>query len=502
MPTTATPAVPNAERDLPSTQSAASRRQAPAVTRARDLWGGDAAVKERTTEYLPQAPLESTKNYTARLKRSVFHNFFRRTVEGLSGFVFRKDPVLEEDVPEIIKVQWENIDNAGTHGDVFVRDLFTDALATGHAAILVDFPDTGPRTLRLDEERKAGVRPYWVPLKKEQLWSWRTVLEAGRIIVSQLVVKETTIEPAGKFGEVEVTRYRVFTRDVTPTGVVVAWSLQRVTEDKKVIVDRFGTYPTQVEIPIAEVPTSGRIGLFESDPPLADVAALTIAHYQIWSDGANSIHKTCVPLLFTSGFSLQNADGSPVAIGPDHGINSESPDGDAKYVTHGGESLGSVKQWLDDLKADIGALGLAMLAPQKRAAETLGAKRLDRQGEESMLAVSARGLQDACERALTFHARYLALDSGGSITINRMFDATVLDPQAVQAYVSLVDTLGVPEEEVLEMLKRGGWLRDDADIAAMADLMRGARLAREDARAHAAARIEAQGTGQTLPAAA
>ena len=487
-----TPAhLPQADRDLPSTPSLAVKRQLPAVTLMRDLMAGNQRLREARETYLPRAPQEASKDYDARLARSVFVNYTKRTVEGLTGFVFRKDVALGEDVPAVIRTQWENLDNAGTHGDVFVRDLMADAIVAGHAAILVDFPDTGGQTLRLSDEREMGVRPYWVPIKKEQIVSWRTTLEFGRLVLTQLVLKEQATVPDGAFGEKVETRYRVFTRTVGPAGPVIAFRLLRVSEDKKVIVDAEGTYPTQREIPVAEVPTAGRVSLFESEPPLLDLGYLNIAHYQQASDAAQSRHMTCVPFLFTAGFEMANEYGQPMTVGTNSGLNTTNADGKAMYVSHDGAALAECRAALTELRNDIGALGLAMLAPDQRAAETATAKRLDRAAESSALAVTARGVQDAVERALGFHARYLRLEDGGSVTINRDYDAELMDAQTMQAYGALATALGLPTVEVLKMLQRGGRLADDLDLEALALEMDAAKLGAEDAAA-VQARLDAE----------
>ena len=113
---------PQEQQNLPSTQNHQRVRQGPGLKLVRDLWEGAEKVRDMGHEYLPQAPGEDAANYAIRLKRSVYHNFYRRTVEGLTGLIFRKDPVLGEDVPPLIAEHWENIDLCGTHGDVFLRD--------------------------------------------------------------------------------------------------------------------------------------------------------------------------------------------------------------------------------------------------------------------------------------------------------------------------------------------------------------------------------------------
>lgn len=472
--------MPSTDRDLPSTPSKAAAAQLPAVGLMRDLWGGNPRVKAATETYLPRAPQEAVKDYDARLARSVFVNYTRRTIEGLVGFVFAKDAELGEDVPAVIEEHWENLDNAGTHGDVFLRELLTDVLTTGHGAILVDYPNTGGARLTVADEARLGVRPYWVPIKKENIVSWRTIAEYGRLVLTQLVLKEMKMVPDGQFGEREETQYRVFTRTGTGRDAVVAFRLLMVTPDKKVVMLDAGTYPTQTEIPVAEVTTSGRRSLFESDPPLLDLGYLNLAHYQQWSDAATSIHMTCVPFLFTAGFAMADEYGNPITVGANSGLNTTNPDGKAMYVAHDGAALEAARSALLDLKADIAALGLSMLATERRSAETATANRLDRASETSALAVTARGLQDAAERALQFHANYLRLPDGGSVTINRSYDGELMDAATMQAYAVLADKLGIPDEEIVKMLVRGGRLAEDVDADDLAAVMGAARLARQD----------------------
>jgi len=459
-------------KDLPSTRSPSSERQEAATLMMRDLWEGTHAMRAAAQQYLPQAPGETSAAYQDRLSRAVFFNATRRTVEGLAGLVFQKDPALKDDVPKLIRGDeavvghWENIDGEGTHGDVFARDLLQDSLLVGHTAILVDFPKTGGRLNRA-EEAALGVRPYWVAIRKEDILSWRTDQVGGARVLTQLVLRETRQVPVGEFGETAETLYRVFYRDERG---LVGFRLLGVTKEQSVVLVDEGTYPTLTEIPVAEVKTSGARSMFDSDPPLLDLGYLNVAHYQQWSDYAYAIHKTNVPFLFGKGLaSVYDEAGKKIdkiVVGPNTSILDEGQQADMKYVAHDGASLGESRQALEDLKNDMGTLGLAMLAPQKRVAETAEAKRLDKSVSDSALAVAARALQDALERALGFHAQYLRLEDGGSVTINRDFEALLMEASVMTAFAALVDK-GFPVRPVLEALVRFGRLDENADLDAL-----------------------------------
>lgn len=448
-------------KDLPSTLSPLAERQVDGLKLVRDLWEGTARVRGETQTYLPQAPGEDQGNYRIRLSRSVFFNVFAHSVEVLTGFVFRKDPVLGDDVPPQIVDLYENIDNAGTHGDVFLRDLLQDALTAGHAGILVEYPDTGGAQLSVKDEEP--LRPYFVPIRKDDILSWRTATVDGEIELTQLVLRETSWVPDGAFGEVKQTLYRVLYKE----NGTVGWQLLAITPNRTVVQIAAGTYPTQEDIPFVEVPTSGRRSLLDSDPPLLDLAYLNVAHYQQWSDYATSIHKTNVPILFTSGFLMQDDQGNKIVVGPNSGLNSPAPDGKAMYVSHTGAALDSSKAALDDLKNEMAVLGVAMIATRKNAPETVEAKRIDRGSFDSALAVTARGLQDAAERAFDFLAHYLGLEGGGSIAINRDFENMTMQADMLTAWTAAVATAGVPERLMLTAMQDGGIIDPEEKIDAL-----------------------------------
>ena len=455
--------------DLPSIQSKAAQSQARALRMIRDVWLGTERIRERQVEYLPKAPGESQENYNSRLARSVFYNMLRHTIIGLVGFVFRKDPKLGADVPSEIVKQWENIDNAGTHGDVFAREMLQDDLTAGHCAILVDYPNTNnavvPRMPNGQPTREADniFRPFWVPIYKDNIMSWRMDTEDGKQVMTQLVLRETVMAPAGQFGEQEQTRYRVFQR--APGGVVTFRLLQVASNNSVMQVDE-GSYPTQTEIPVAEITSSGSMGVFMSQPPLLDLAYLNVAHYQQWSDQATNLHLTCVPIFVTKGLNVNGSANPPMVLGPSGSVDLP-PNGAAEYVSHSGQALQQVANAITALENSMAVLGIAMLATNKRVAETAEAKRIDKGSFDSALSVTARGLEDGLERALQFHANYLGLKSGGSIQINRDFENLTMQPDMLVAYVAAVAQAGLPVRVLTQAMQDGGLIGQDVDLDAL-----------------------------------
>lgn len=476
--------------DRPDKRSPASQAQVFAEQVCRDCHGGHLRVNNAGLTYLPKAQGESATNYTNRLARSFFHNFFSTAINGMVGLIYRKDPVLEG--VGVIEEHWENIDLEGTNGDVWVKSITEDAMVAGHAAILVEFPEMPEGATRADE---LEVRPYWVAVKKKDILSWRTMNIAGVKTLVQVVIRQRRWVADGRFGEKMAETYLVIERGVllrreegSAAGeTAVRWQELMINDNGVVDVLRDGLYRNQTEIPLAEVQTSGYRSMFESEPPLVDVAFLNLAHYQMWSDYNTAIHKTNVPVLVLTGVKSRDADGNPVTVtvGPNTVLTLENPQADGKYVSHDGAALGSTKDAMDALKADIGTMSLSMLAPQKRTAETAEAKRLDKSQSDSALSTTARSVQDALETAMGYHMRYLGLEFTGSVSVNRDFEGLLLDAPLMQAYATLYE-VGFPPRVILQKLQEGGRIPEDENLDELLAEMEANRMADVEARAEAA----------------
>ena len=405
------------------------------VRLVRDVAKGTTRLRGQSTRYLPKHASEEPEDYDRRLAMAVLAvNAVERTVTGLAGMVFRKDPTLGDDVPDVIAQHLENVDYAGAHLDTFARDLFEDGLESGHAGILVDAPSVQSadgRRLFAAEEQALGVRPYWIPIRKEQIIGWRTVNEGGKTVLAQLVIHEPTTVDDGAFGEKAIDRYRVYKREAGQVTVEV-WEAKEKGEAPELDTGP-DVVTNQTEIPFS-VFYARRTGFLESRPPLLDVAYTNIAHYQTLAD-----HRYCLHIsnVLTPVISGVDAD-AEITFGPNSGIKIPAPEGRAYYLEPAGNAFEANIKQLQEFKADMATGGLSMLQRERKAAETATANRQDSNVERSQLAAAARSLQDCLESALQFHANFLRLESGGSIAINREFEDQTLTSDEVERFSQLV----------------------------------------------------------------
>jgi hypothetical protein len=427
------------------------------VTLCRDLTGGTRSVRGKEEAYLPKHPAEDAASYGTRLQESIFFNAFARTIKGLAGMVFRTDLQADEDVPDPITDLFENIDNRGSHFDVFARSIFEDALEVGHSIILVDFPKVeNAQALTMADEQQMQLRPFWVHVRKEQVLSWRWTQTNGSLILTQVVIEEVVRDPDGRFGEKERTQYRVLTLE--PGGVFV--EVLAINDKKVVVTLEPKTLVSNVDaIPMVVVYGSRKTGELLSDPPLLDLAYTNITHYQVQSNHLYSLKLGSVPILVALGVSNEES----IEVGPNVMVKLPDTNQDLKYVEHSGPALDATRQQLQDLKGELAVLGLSMLMSEKRAAETAEAKRIDKAEQDSALAVAARSLQDGLEMALAFTAQFMKLETGGSITVPRDFAELVLSPEEMNAYSLMVEKGQLSLDTLWQVMQDNGRLPDNFD---------------------------------------
>lgn len=459
-------------KNQPNYTNAAYRKMERGWTVMRDTCGGTLHLRDKGTAYLPQEPAEKNEHYGVRLSRAIFFNAVERTLHGLVGMVFRKEPKLSEDVPEIIRGreaaegqskiegQWENIDNAGTHGAVFCKEVFTDAVRDGHAAILVDMPPPLPPGATLDDERRSGRRPYWVSYKAEQIINWRTRVINGETKLDLIVFKECSQEADGLYGEQEVTRYRVLRPG--------SWELYREIKgegNKADIVpdpDSPRGKTTLPEIPVAIV-YSRKLGTLVSQPPLLDLALTNVAHYQKYSDASTYLHIASRPILW---FRNRDKSKKVESIGA-YTFFDVGENGEVSFAETTGAALEAASNDIKDLEGRMAVMGLSVVEGKSKpqAPTTATEEILDHVRSESDLATAARSLQDAIELCLKFHAQYLdkSATSGGSVELGATIEELTLTPQELQTYSGMVASKQLSLDSLWALMARAGKLPEDFD---------------------------------------
>jgi hypothetical protein len=448
-----------AGNDTPDYISQAYIDQKPDWTVLVDVSRGTRWMRKRSTTYLPKNPSENDDEYERRIAASEFFNGLNRTIKGLVGMVFRRNPVMDHDVPEEFIQHWENIDNAGTHGDVFSRQVFEEGWRLGHSCIFVDYPEVEGNTsgapLSIAEERETGIRPYWLHISPLDIINWRVEVINGQKVLTQVTIRFVEMVPDGAFGEEDVITYRVYKK----VGDTVTWDRWAPDAKSNLGITDSGILTNQTSIPLSVIYTGRKIDELVSAPALLDLAYTNIAHWNVQSDHRHSLHIASVPIPIFKG---RDTTEGKQEMGPNIGIDIDT-DGDVFYLEHKGEALQQTRDEQKDLEQRMAIQGLAMLQRETRSAETAEAKKIDKSEQDSSLAASARSLQDALELALVFHNRYLGNETAGSITINQEFERLTMSPEDINAYSNLVASGTMSRETFFDVMVQGNSMPNGFD---------------------------------------
>lgn len=417
------------------------------------LMGGTPAMRKAGVKLLPRWPNEEQASYDVRKDVATLFPAYERTLSVMSGKPFSKPLTLSEDTPPEILDLANDIDKEGVNLHTFASEMFEE-LFYGLAGILVEAPkpiETGSRIATQADQKQAGVRPYWVRIKHDQILGWIVAVVNGSRTLTQLRIAEVGRVPDGPYGETCTERVRVLTPG--------AWEVYEKQNDKtgKEVWVSIEQGKTELDF-IPFVPLYGKRKSFMcGKPPLRELAYLNVKHWQSQSDQDTILHVARVPILFTRLLG-DNA----ITIGGSTAVKSDDEHADMKWVEHTGKAIEAGAKSLSDLEAQMIQTGAElMVARPGRRTATEDAN--DSEGNKCELQKMTEGFEDALDLALQYTAKYIGLDSGGNVSLFKDFAAFWLTDASAQI-VNAMQTQGlISKVTTIKEQQRRGNLSPDID---------------------------------------
>jgi len=436
-------------------QSAAVSEMAKEWPLIAALMGGTPKMREAATAFLPRWPNEAQDSYDARLQTATLFPAFRRTVSVMAGKPFSKPLTLSKDTPEQI-VQWaKDIDREGVNLHAFAAERFQQVMSAGFGGILVEAPKQikgatgGPPTAQ--EQKAAGIRPYWVRVNHDQILGWQLTVSNGGAQLTQLRIAECVTVPDGAYGEKESKRVRVLT-----PGAFEVFEEQEVAGKKVWVSIDFGVTGLAV---IPFVPLYGvRKGFMRGAPPLLDLAYLNVKHWQSQSDQDTILHYARVPILFARMFGAETV----LTISAGCAIKAEHEKADAKWVEHSGEAIGAGKESLKDLEEQMIQSGAELLVA-KPGGRSATEDANDAEANKCDLQRMAETFTDALNLALYFTSLYSKLSKSGTVTLFSDYASRSLSDASAQLLVALQQAGIITKATVIREQQRRSVLSADID---------------------------------------
>lgn len=432
------------------------------VERNRDAVAGERAIKEKTYEYLP--PLssmtcgfeelengyqqiksyhglspEGRASYAKYLSLAYFYGATGRTVDGLTGLIFSKDPVKE--LPTGVEYLDSNADGKQTSLRKLAQTACTEAFISPQSAVLVDFPKVEGR-LSIAQMENSNARPKILHYPFESIINWFYDVVNNELKLTFVVLKELTSIRDG-FDVSCKNRYRVLE---LIDGVYHQGLFEEngdiVVESEPVIVNG----QTSDEIPLYFI----RVGA-EMKSVINDLVDANLNHYRFFADYAAKEHASAFPIFYETGV---NGDDTNIMIGP--GSKWSSTNTDAQFgVLQTDSDGGSMRQYLVDMEQRMAALGAEMLKPRISGAESAEAKSLDQVAQNSTTSNVATNVSEALTKAINFCSRWLGGQDDAVYKLNTDYNPVGMTAQQLTSLVAAWQGGGISFETFWENLQRG-----------------------------------------------
>lgn len=430
---------------------------------------GEDAVKNAGTAFLPALSGQSDEEYKAYNNRASFYNASGRTVDGIAGAVFRKDP--ETQFPDD-----KFLDNVGKGGQPFItfaKKTFKEVLTLGRYGVLLD----------TDEYTDINTYPYFVGYTAENIVNWDYEVVDGRERPTMVVLREVVLEqdPADKFVWKEAVYYRELQLSTIVPSIAIAESGKGTVEveqfespvyfvtlwrekegkgkgdkDKYEIVSI--TTPTIRGTRLEYIPFvffgPTDLSVSPEKPPILDIVNVNLSHYRSSADLEHGRHFTALPTPWAAGFKVDK--GGELRIGSSSAWVADDPQANAGYLEFSGEGLKALSEALEQKEAHMAILGARLLEEPKRAVEATDTHKMRRSGEEGITASLAITVSRGFHTLFTWAAQWMVKpDRDIQVQLNTDFVAIEIDPAMMTGLLTLLQQAKISYSTFFYNLQRG-----------------------------------------------
>ena len=390
---------------------------------ARTLLKGTPGMQAAGPKYLPVGSEEDSADYSARLKRSVLKNVYRKTCSFLTGQVFQKSIVWDPDLDPRITSIFSDIDGLGNSDSTFFSRIFFDAISSGSSSVLVDSP---ARSHRPRGEHPSD-SPYLNHVKTEQIRGFRS--SESRRLLTQLRIAGTISRPVGDFGHADIPTVLLYESDFWRVFWKTNGEYYPAVLDGEVLEgeNELGYIPLSTFIPGDQ--TSFVTGI----PPMDDLSYLQLQHWQSNSDQTHILHIARVPILF--GRYIKQTD---VNVDVSTIVNTDEEGSVLKWVEVNGGSIPHGRDAIKDIEASMGLYGLQLLIP-RQGNMTATEKRLSSSESNSTLGSWVVSFENFLQSVVEDIGAFLGIPvPDRCASVNKEFDYRVTDSQHLLALLTAV----------------------------------------------------------------
>lgn len=428
--------------------------------KCRDAIDGEDAVHRAGEKYLPRLKGQDTDDYAAYVKRSPFYNATARTIDGLVGMLFRKEPVVT--TPEAMQSMIDDMTLTDCDFDELAEVVAREVIGVGRVGLLVEYPSVENSNITLAQAAALNIRPYVAIYQAESIINWRVERVNNAMQPVMITLSESVSEWTSEFESKAIPQIRAL-------FMVEGKYLQRVYRKNSMEEwEQHGNdiVPLMQGQPLTYIPFVF-FGPAHNDvsiqkPPVYDLVTLNISHYRTTADLEHGAHFTGLPTPVVTGYSA-GAD-EKLSIGGSAAWVFPSPDAKASYLEFTGQGLDSLKNRLEAKEAGMAAIGARMLAPEKKGAEAERTVLLRHAGEGAVLGSIGDMVEHGFDRILQIMADWSSTTGEVKTEFNDDFVDTVMDAADVLALVQAWQAGAMSFDTLFWNLKQGELVEGERTI--------------------------------------
>lgn len=411
--------------------------------KVRAVCAGADAVKEACfLPYLNKADKseQNVARNAAYVERAQFYNATGRTLNGLIGLAFRRDPT--HDLPEKLQYLLKDVDGAGISIYQQSQAALSSTMQTGRHGLYVDFSE-------------ALARPVIKAYLAEDIINWRPELVGGKVVLSLVVLHEQVEVPNG-YGFDLVDQFREL---VLEDGVFVS-RVWRVTEAGEELIEEVTPQSRGSKFDVIPFTFVGAVNNdHEIDgAPLYDLADLNVGHFRNSADYEDSVFFVGQAQPWMSGLDQEWRDWLEEKKNELY-VGSRNP---ILLPQNGAFGFAQVqpntlaKEAMDHKEEQMISLG-ARLLETTRANKTASEDNNDEVASTSVLSLCVANVSEAYKRAIGWCARYLDMgEIEVEYKINQDFERMSADPQMIAALVAAWQSGAFAKFDLRAFLRRLG----------------------------------------------
>lgn len=421
----------------------------------RDCLSGEAVVKSKREKYLPKPNAEdkSEENiarYNAYLTRAVFYNVAQRTLEGLVGQIFMRDPVI--DLPTLLKPVAEDATGSGVDLAQMAQEAASTVLAYGRAGLFVDFPDTDGE-VTVEQVSSGAIRPTLQLVMPWQAINYRVMYKGAKKLLSLVVFEEEYVEQDDGFETKMKKRWRVL-RLVQGVYKVEVWNDKNLNKPSEEYWPADHTGASLDEIPFVFIGSKTNEAK-PAVPPMGALCSVNMGHYRNSADYEEAIFILGQPTPYFAGLTeewVKSVLGGAVTLGSRSAI--PLPVGGTAGLLQAQPNT-MAKEGMEQKEAQMLALG-AKLVEGSQVQRTATEADIDNVSETSILSTVAKNTAAAIRWGLEKAALYIGADGAIEFDLNTEFDLVNMSPDERRQLISEWQAEAITFEEMRQNLRRSG----------------------------------------------